>query len=101
MTTEQLAKANELNKKIKEAKNYITLLKKTNEEVEAAKAIPTGVKVSYLINATGKSFEFNPAWIGNEAIKTEAFECINNTKDKMIACLEAYIVVMEKELETL
>jgi hypothetical protein len=101
MTTEQLEKANELTNKIKSTKNHVAQLKKANEEVEAAKALPTGIKVSYFINAAGKSFEFNPSWIGDETIRTEAVKCINDTKDKMIASLEAYIVVMEKELETL
>ena len=101
MTTEQLAKANELNTKIKQASDLLAKLKKSDAEVKEKKAEPTSISISYLVDNNGKRFEFSPAWISNKDIKADAMFFLNEAKDKMISCLEAYIAVMQKELETL
>lgn len=101
MTTEQLEKANELNKKISTTESFIANLKKRVEQTSNEKAEAVLFKLAYQAGGNFTNFEMTPTWINDKDVRADFIKMITAGRDQAIEFLEADLGLMKKELQNL
>ncbi len=102
MTAEQLAKANELQKKIASSEETLTQLRATNKVIDGQGKAASLTRLTYHQKGD-MAFEIsiNPNWFNYEGNKADFQATVKATKDIFIKLFEKDLQMMKDELSAL